>query len=595
MCEIKSRESPCLGFFVKNPVDWFAQFFTYFDRGKMFIKELLLILALTSVLISVASQQCGVPSKTVSLIHRGSEFYRGKWPWMAALLLKVDSEQRFFCAGVLISKKKILTAAHCIQDKNRERFKTRDIFILLGAHDLNNRNLPGSYLTAPSEIFIHPDWNPNVEKYDADIAVMMIEHDVPFNQFIKPVCVATSDMKSAVTGYVTGWGKSEDESKAHENIPKELTIPIWTNEHCFHESIEFLAISSRRTMCAGNRDESGVCNGDSGGGLFVESNGVYFVTGIVSASLLKAGKCDVSNFAAFTDVTKFIPWIESPESQPTSEDLSKVCGVMSSSAGLIQKGKKSSAVQWPWAVIITIKGWQYTIDGDTYPTFEIGSLVSAKHVIGDGYFNTEVDGEKRKTVPNDAITTYYGVTNIDEYASSNSLVLDGVEKIFVHPNLGNIHSLKFANFAILKLKTSVTFSQYISPVCISSFTGDPYSLTGRFAYAVGMGYSETGKTKDRKYSPMRIRSKEICDVEYEFSLGTAKNRDHYFCAGGDGKMNACWSDHPLYMKLNNKWYLHAFLQVAYNEDKGCSTTLPVLYETAGVYSAWIQSHISSLD
>lgn len=560
----------------------------------MFSKLFLLIFAFASSFLLVNSQQCGVPSKTVSLIHRGGDFNRGKWPWMAALLLKVNSEQRFFCGGVLISKTKVLTAAHCIQDKQRERTKTRDIFVLLGAHDLNNRHTPGSYLAAPSDIIIHPDWSPFTEKYDADIAVMIIEDEVPFNKFIKPICMASSDME-VTEGYVTGWGKSEDETKNHENIPKELKLPIWKNEDCYRESIEFAAISSKRTICAGNRDGSGVCNGDSGGGMYIESNGVFFIRGIISASLLKAGKCDVSNYASYTDVVQYKSWIEAPAAQATVTNKIQECGVMSASAGLVQNGLTSTAVQWPWAVIITIKGWLDMADNDTYPLFEVGSLVSARHVIGDGYFMTQKDGDNRKTVSTDAVTTYYGVTNIDEFASSNSLVLDGVEKISVHPNLGNIHSLKFANFAILKLKTPIAFSQYISPVCISSFKDDPYSLTGRFAYSVGMGYSETGKTKDRKYSPMRIRAKEKCDIDYEFSLGTAKDRDHYFCAGGDGKGNACWSDHPLYMKLNNKWYLHAFMQVAYNNDKGCHTNMPVLYEIAGAYYEWIQSHISSLD
>lgn len=264
-----------------------------------------------------------------------------------------------------------------------------------------------------------------------------------------------------------------------------------------------------------------------------------------------------------------------------------------STAGLIQKGVKSTAVQWPWVVVLFNKAYQAVIDNDTYADFEIGTLVSERHVIGDGlYFSKEVNG-KRVPIATNLIKSFFGVINIDDYANSNSLVLDGAAKISLHPGLGNIQSLKFANFAIIKLNTPVTFSKFISPICLSSFNGDPYEITGKFGYAVGMGYSETGKTKDRKHSPMRIRSKETCDVDFKVSLGTAKNRKLYFCAGGDGRSNGCWSDHPFYMKTDGKWFLHAFIQVAYNHERGCSSTLPVLYELAGPYHTWIQKEIGT--
>ena len=423
---------------------------------------------------------------------------------------------------------------------------------------------------------------------------MIFEDEIPITRFIRPICLATNDL-DLNKGYVTGWGKSEDESKTHETIPKELQVPIWNNERCFLESHQFTQLSSVRTFCAGSRNNSGVCNGDSGGGLFIESNGVFYLKGIVSASLTKANKCDVSNFAIYTNIAKFLSWIDAPSEVtiPTiMENIQEQCGIMSSSAGLIQKGIKSKNVQWPWTVIIFNKAYQVVIEEKPYQDFEVGTLISDKFVIGDGlYFSKKEDG-KRVPISTDLIKTYFGVIDLDDYINTHSMVLDGAEAIFLHEILDNDESLKFANFALIKMKSSVTFSQYISPICLSSFDDDPYSLTGRYAYAVGMGYSETGKTKHRLHAPMRIRDKEHCDSIYGHSLNAAglKNRkSFYFCAGGDGAANACWADHPLYMKFNNKWYLHAFFQVAYNKDKGCQEGYPVLYEVAGAYNQWIMN------
>lgn len=42
---------------------------------------------------------CGIQAGGLALIHHGNEFKRGKWPWLAALLLRKDDEQ--ICGGNL--------------------------------------------------------------------------------------------------------------------------------------------------------------------------------------------------------------------------------------------------------------------------------------------------------------------------------------------------------------------------------------------------------------------------------------------------------------------------------------------------------------
>lgn len=203
---------------------------------------------------------CGVPAGGQSLVVNGQNFRRGNWPWMVALFQKSDAEDKFFCGGVLVAQNKILTAAHCIQEKYQGQRNTRDIVLRIGAYDLSDRNEIGVFITTPNEVIIHPEWNPSNQRYDADIAAILLEENVPLTKFIKPVCIGTANLEIN-EGVVTGWGKSEDKSKVHENIPKELKVPIWTNEQCFLEDGEFSKIGSARTLCAGGRDNSGPCNG----------------------------------------------------------------------------------------------------------------------------------------------------------------------------------------------------------------------------------------------------------------------------------------------------------------------------------------------
>lgn len=61
---------------------------------------------------------------------------------------------------------------------------------------------------------MHRDWNPNIETYDADIAILELATQVQFNSYIQPICLIESDSEAVklLTGIVVGYGKSEDDA-----------------------------------------------------------------------------------------------------------------------------------------------------------------------------------------------------------------------------------------------------------------------------------------------------------------------------------------------------------------------------------------------
>lgn len=85
-------------------------------------------------------------------------------------------------------------------------------------------------------------------------------------------------------------------------------------EECLRSNADFVQITSNRTFCGGSRDGSGPCNGDSGGGLVMWDTQArrYYLRGIVSLSLFdrELGACDLSQFIVYTDVAKYINWIQ---------------------------------------------------------------------------------------------------------------------------------------------------------------------------------------------------------------------------------------------------------------------------------------------
>lgn len=129
---------------------------------------------------------------------------------------------------------------------------------------------------------------------------------------------AASNAAAIRIGLVVGYGKSENQLKIHEETPKIIEVPIHENEDCFLQFPDLARISSKKTFCGGHANGTGVCLGDSGSGLVVFYNGTYYFRGIVSSSIrtLKM-TCDLNQYSVFTDVLKFIEWIEIIETQET--------------------------------------------------------------------------------------------------------------------------------------------------------------------------------------------------------------------------------------------------------------------------------------
>lgn len=50
--------------------------------------------------------------------------------------------------------------------------------------------------------------------------------------------------------------------------------------------------------------------GDSGGGFYYKVGQVWFIQGIVSATVIDQGRCDVSKYSVYTNVLKFADWIK---------------------------------------------------------------------------------------------------------------------------------------------------------------------------------------------------------------------------------------------------------------------------------------------
>ena len=185
----------------------------------------------------------------------------------------------------------------------------------MGAQHLDNLNEVGRLSVGVSKIIVSKKWNPQVERYNGDIAVLILDDDVTFTHYVQPACLSKKsiDLKDLNEGVIVGFGKSES-SVSHENEPRKATTPIQKTEECIKKYPNLGGIAAHGTFCGGYANGTGSCTGDSGGGLTVVNNGRHFLRGIVSASLYgnKYG-CNVEAYAIFTDMRFYITFVRDAE------------------------------------------------------------------------------------------------------------------------------------------------------------------------------------------------------------------------------------------------------------------------------------------
>ncbi|KAH9633628.1 hypothetical protein HF086_014596 [Spodoptera exigua] len=214
----------------------------------------------------------------------------GAYPYFAGLLINFfGTTARSVCGSSLLSPNRLVTAAHCWFDGNRQ---ASEFTVILGSNWL----FSGGERIATRQVFMHPQiqCKPLLSFADVVRPIRLPSNLELWNQFVGHWAVAA------------GFGSTSDEQAAASTVVSHIRLQVISNTQC--ENSYGLTIVRPSTLCTSGFGKIGICGGDSGGPLAAfDNNGNPFLIGVSSFTAYR--NCTGGHPSGFARVTSFINFI----------------------------------------------------------------------------------------------------------------------------------------------------------------------------------------------------------------------------------------------------------------------------------------------
>ena len=225
-------------------------------------------------------------------------------PWQVAIAPKGET---FWCGGSIISDRWIVTAAHCMYDREGgPRIPTAKIRVKIGATNIATQ---GEWI-AIAKAIVHDKYKNRpldpereyLDGHDADIALIKLKAPLGKGRSIALASKAVSVVGDLV---VTGWGDTSTGGSSSV-VLRTVRVPYVPKEICTKP--EAYGNRVRFGMLCGGYPEGGKdsCNGDSGGPLVMGKAPNATLVGVVSWG---DGCAEAKKYGVYTSVQEYRSWI----------------------------------------------------------------------------------------------------------------------------------------------------------------------------------------------------------------------------------------------------------------------------------------------
>ncbi|TSW75982.1 Serine protease 27 [Bagarius yarrelli] len=519
---------------------------------------------------NVKTNVYGVATLNTGNINEG-DASDGFWPWMASL----QEGGSHFCGGSLINEFWVLTAAQCVSGK-----KPSDLVVYLGKTTLEGSN-PHEIKKRVLKIRIHPSYDPQTK--ENDIALLRLQQKVTFTDYIRPVCLASQDSVLDSTSWLTGWGDINTNvcgvaplnspivggnDAADGDWPWQVSLRISGSHFCGGSLInDNWVMTAAHCILSSFVDPRKV--DVHLGKQSLQNTNRNVVSRIVKRFISHPGYNKINNdndiaLLHLTATVKYTDYIR-PVCLPSHKSyFPAVCGTAPLNTRIVG-GADAQEGSWPWQASLQKSGKHFCG----------GTLINKDWVMTAAHCAAGLSTT--------GLLVYLGKRTLigtNQYEVSRS-----VSRIISHPKY-NSRTIDY-DIALMNLKSEVTFTNYIRPVCLASKTS--VFPDGTISWISGWGNINYGVSLP---SPGVLQEAQVPIVE-NVRCGTLMKpysiTQNMICAGyAEGGTGTCQGDSggPLVSKQNLIWVQAGIT----SWGVGCAQpNKPAVYARVSQFQDWITS------
>lgn len=246
-----------------------------------------------------ADCECGQEELPVQTrVRNGKQLQRHRYPWMISIL-----SDRLNCAGTLITDRHVLTAAHCVRNRDISQLR-----VVLGAHTETERFLKTAFPVQSA--IVHPDADGYVLN---DVAIVELK-DPLIEDLVKPICLPKSglDLSKIRKPFLTGWGttmsswqQNQDEGMLGAKTLRRVRAYAFEKDKC---SAGYGPFFDDNKLCYGSKCGRRIASqGDGGGPLAFKQGGRVYQMAISAEAQNLAALARFPDM--FESLDKHLPFI----------------------------------------------------------------------------------------------------------------------------------------------------------------------------------------------------------------------------------------------------------------------------------------------